>query len=116
MNMWRICIQFLIIFAIIYLLYYFFTIRKIKKNPKYIPVEVNLILMKYKINLNKEKLYKMTNVVCFFTSLILSFSVTIISEIRISNILSLIFGSLLAVVIAMIIYGFIGKYYKKNEK
>ena len=115
MNILKLSIEFLISFMIIYLIYYFFTIRKCKSNRKYVPVEVSLIASIYKINIEKVNLYKMTKVVCFVTSIILSISVVLMIYLSKNNIISLIIGTILAVVLAIIIYGFIGRYYSKKK-
>ena len=115
MDILDIFIEFSIIFLVIYLLYYFFSIKKCKKNRRFIPVEVNLILAKYKIDIKKINLYQMIKVVCLVTSLILALSITIMNYLSKSIIISLLIGVCLSVVLAFIIYGFIGNYYKRKS-
>ena len=121
MNWYKIVIEFLIIFGIISILYYFVVIKKCKKNNQYVPAEVNLILLLHKIDVKKINLYQMIKVVCLSTSLILSLIITVISELYNNTIISLIFGTLLSIAVALIIYRIIGNYYenisrKKNIK
>ncbi len=116
MDILKLSIEFILTFIIIYLFYYFFTIKKCKKNKKYVPVEVNLIITIYKIDVKKIDLYKMIKIVCLITSFIISISVVLIMSLSKNNILSLIIGSILSLVLAIIIYSFIGKYYKKKNK
>ena len=116
MNIWLILIQFLITFIIIYLIYYFFVIRKCKKTLKYAPVEVNLILTRYNIDVKKINLYGMIKVVSFVTSLILSVTITLITAFFDSTIISIIFGTLISVLVAIIVYNIIGRIYEKKSK
>ena len=116
MDIIDILIEFLIIYLIIYSLYYFFTIKKCKKNAKYVPAEVGIILIKHKINLSKAELYKMIKVVCSITSFILALSVILMSHLSNNIILSILIGVSLSVVLAIIIYGFIGRYYKRKSR
>lgn len=116
MDIWKIIIEFIGIFLIIYAFYYFFTIRKCKNNKKYVPVEVNLILVKYKINTKKINLYSMIKAVCLITSLILSLSITIINYLSKNTILSILIGACFSLVLSIIIYGFIGKYYQRKSE
>ena len=117
MNILKIGIEFIVVFIVIYSTYYFFTIRKCKNNKKYVPVEVNLILVKYKIDIDKVNIYQMIKLVCMVTSLILSISIMLMNYLSNSFILSLLIGVMLSVVLSFIIYGFIGKYYSnKNNK
>ena len=121
MNWYKIVIEFLIIFGIISILYYLIVIKKCKKNNQYVPAEVNLILLLHKIDVKKINLYQMIKVVCLSTSLILSLIITVISELYNNTIISLIFGTLLSIAVALIIYRIIINYYenisrKKNIK
>ena len=54
MNYLRTGIVFAISFILLYSIYYFAIIKKCKKNNNYVPVEVNLILVKYRINTKNE--------------------------------------------------------------
>ena len=117
MNIVRVLIEFLITFIVIYLFYYFFIIRKCKKNKKIVPVEVNLILLIYKIDIKKINLYQMIKIVSLATTLVISIIITIISKFFNSTIILLLFGSLISVLVAIILYQIIGRYYlKKSQK
>ncbi len=110
----NILIEFTITFVIIYLLYYFFIIKKCRDNKKVAPAEVNIILSLYKIDVKKIDLYQMIKVVSIVTVTILSTIITIICRFFDSTIILLIFGTLISVVVAFICYRMIGKYYEKK--
>ena len=116
MNIMKVLIEFIITFLVIYLFYYFFVIRKCKKNKKVVPAEVNLILSTYQIDINKINLYQMIKVVSLVTTLILAMIITIISVFFDSTIILLIFCTLISVLVAIISYRIIGKYYEKKSK
>ncbi len=115
MNLEKFLIEFVITFIIIYLIYYFFIIRKCKKNKKYVPVEVNLILVLHKIDYKKIDLYKMVKLVSFVSTIIISLIITLISNFFDNTIIILIFGTLISVLIAIISYNIIGNYFKKKS-
>ena len=109
-------IEFGVMFLIVFLIYYFFIIRKCKKNKNYVPAEVNLIIIKHKINPNKIDLYKLVKVTSFVSILIITFTVCVISSLfNNTKILSIIISSIASILIAIICYDFIGKYYKKKS-
>ena len=111
----KVLIEFIVTFMVIYLCYYFFVLRKCKKNKKVVPPEVNYILSIYKIDITKIDIYQLIKVVSLTTTLILSIIITIISEFFNSTIILLIFGSVISVLVAIIIYRVIGKYYEKQS-
>ena len=115
MNIIKVLFEFVITFVIVFLFYYFFFIKKCKKNKKDVPVEVNLILSIYKINPKKINLYQMIKVVSFVTIIVLSIIITIISEFFSNTIILLVFGTLISVLVAIICYRQIGKYYEKQS-
>lgn len=113
MDISKVLIEFCIAFVIVFSLYYFFVIKKCKKNKKIVPAEVNLILASHNIDINKINLYQMIKVVSLVTTFVISIIITIISEFFDNTIILLVFGTLISVVIAIILYRIIGKYYEK---
>ena len=116
MNMVKVLIEFVITFILIYLLYYLIVIRKCKKNKKMVSTEVGLILAFYKIDTDKIDVYQMVKVVSVVTTFIIATIITIISVFFDSTIILLIFGTLLSILVAIICYRIIGKYYEKKSK
>ena len=114
MDIFKIIIEFSLTFLIIWLIYYFFIIKRCKKNKDYVPVEVNLILSLYQIDYHKIDLKKMITVVSIITTFILAIIITLISNFFNNNLIVLIFGTALSVVVAIICYNYIGRYYQKK--
>ena len=118
MNILKVLIEFCITFIIVYAFYYFFIIKKCKKNKKMAPAEVNIIIALYKIDVKKINLMQMIRVVSIVTTLIISIIITIISVYFDSTLIILIFGTIISVLLAIICYRFIGRHYEKvsNKK
>ena len=115
MNMVKVLIEFVVAFIIVYTFYYFFVIRKCKKNKKVVPAEINLILAFYKIDVKKINLYQMIKVVSLVTTFILALIITLVGAFFDSTIILLVFCTLLSVVLAIIFYRIIGRYYEKKS-
>lgn len=116
MDYFKILLEFLGTFLIIYLLYYFFIIKKCNKDKNYVPAEVNLILILHKIDYKKIDLYKMVKVTSFVTVLIISIIITIISNFFDSALIVIVFGTILSILISIICYNYIGYYFKNKSK
>ena len=115
MDIKKVLIEFIITFAIIYVIYYFLIIRKCRKNKKVVPAEVKLILYFYNIDLKKVDIYQIVKVVSVVTTFILSLIITIISVFFESTIILLLFGTLISIIVAIICYRIIGSYYEKKS-
>ena len=114
MNITKVLIEFVITFLVIYVIYYFLVIKKCK-NKKVVPSEVNLILSFYKIDLKKIDSYQMVKVVSLVTTMVLSVIITLISVFFDNTIIILVFGTLLSILVAIICYRIIGRYYEKQS-
>ena len=115
MDIKKVLIEFVITFAIVYLIYYFLVIKRCKKNKNMVPAEVNLILAFYKINIKKIDVYQMVKVVSVVTTFIISTIITIISIFFDNTIILLVFGTLISILVAFICYRMIGRYYEKQS-
>lgn len=116
MDFIKIGIEFVITFLVIWMLYYFFIIKKCKKKKNYIPVEVSLILTLHQIDYQKIDIYKMIKIVSLITTTILSIIITLISNFFSNQIIVLVFGTIISVLVAIIVYNYVGSYYKNKEK
>lgn len=112
---YNVILRFIIIFIIVYAIYYFVIIKKCKKNKKIVPAEVNLILLNHKIDTKKINLYKMIKVVSVVTCLIISMTISIIMSLFNNTIIVILAGAVGSILIAIIIYNFIGNYYEKKS-
>ncbi len=115
MDLGKGLIEFAITFIIIYIIYYFLVIRKCKKDKKMVSAEVSIIIVMHKIDIKKVDTYQMVKVVSLITTLILSTTITLISLFFNNTIISLIFGTLISLILAVIFYRMIGNYYKKKS-
>ena len=115
MDLTKVLIEFIIAFAIIYIIYYLLVIRKCKKDKKMISAEVSIIIAIHKIDIKKIDTYQMVKVVSLVTTIILSIIITLIGAFFDNTIISLVFGTLLSLVVAVIFYQIIGNYYKKKS-
>ena len=115
MNIIKVLIEFIITFVLVFLIYYFTVTKRCKKNKKMVPVEVNLILAFYNIDIDKINIYQMVKVVNFVTSLIISIIITTISIYFDNTIIVMIFGALISILVAIICYRAIGRYYEKKS-
>ena len=109
----KVLIEFAVTFVIVYLFYYFFIIRKCKKDKKVVPTEVTLILSVHNIDVKKINLYHMIKLVSLVTTLVISIIITIISNFFDNTIILLVFGTLISVLVAIILYRIIGRHYEK---
>lgn len=115
MDITKVLIEFVVTFIIIYLIYYVFVIRRCKKNKNLVPAEVNVIIIIHRIDVKKININQMIKVVSLTTTLIMSLIITVISVFFDSTIILLIFGTLISLVVAVIVYRMIGNYYKKQS-
>ena len=115
MDVKKVLIEFIITFVIVYLIYFFLVIKKCRKDKKVVPTEVNLILSFYKIDIKKINVNQMVNVVSIVTTFIISIIITSISIFFDNTLILLIFGTLISVVVAIICYGIIGRYYERQS-
>lgn len=131
---------FIFTFIFIYMLYYVFTIRKElnkingKRKNKWkfkskifkklklskkktddmkLPVEINYLVFRYKLDLKKIVYARLLQVVAFVTSLDLSIVITIVSLINGTG-PQLLIGFIILVPVIVISYHFIGLYYRKK--
>ena len=115
-EVFKFLIEFVVTFMVIYLIYYFVIIRKNKDyDPNYVPVEVNFILMKHKIDIKKINYRKMLIWISLVTSFNMSLFATIIFRVVSNVYLGILFSLLIIVPLSLIGYNFIGRYFEKNS-
>lgn len=115
-DVFGIFIEFILTFIVVYLIYYFVIIRKNKEfDPNRVPVEVNLIIMRHKIDMKKIDYGKMLRLISLVSSLDIALIVTMVFRF-VDNVYLGIFVSLLIVIpISLIGYSAIGRYFEKNS-
>ena len=110
-------IEFVIAFLVVFIFYYFVTIKqyeKIKKNK--VPTEVNLILRFHDIKIEKINYKKMLIMISCVTSFIIAINLTVIYKFTNSNIVIILVTVLVSLPIALVAYDMIGKHFEKQSK
>lgn len=121
---------FVFTFILIYMLYYLFTIRKelnkierkrkgkVKKRRKKVdeaklPVEIQYLVLRYKLDLSKITYWKLLQLMGVVTSFDLALVVTVVSLVTGTG-LQLLLGFVLLIPVLLLSYHFIGLHYKKK--
>lgn len=116
MNILNIIIEYLISYALVFLLYYFLFIRKkTKYNKNKIPVEYYFLVNVYKINSKDINYKKFIYLSGFVNTFIIVTTYIIVSKLISKWFLQLLFGVVIIVLLIIICYGIIGRYYKGKE-
>lgn len=108
-------IYFIITFVLIYLLYLVLVILRKKGLTKFEKsTEVLYLQKKYKINLKKISVKSLANVVGLTNSFLIALVVFLVSVID-NFLLKFVIAFLIMIPMILILYHFIGVYYKKKE-
>ena len=101
---------FLGIFIVIYVFYLFFSVLKKKKfNKNKVPVELRLLINKYRLDMSKIN-YRIGIVSSFDIAFVATFVFKYIKN----EILMFLIGSVMLIPLIVITFSFIGKYYVKK--
>lgn len=106
-------IWFFVSFILVFLLYYFFSIRKSRRNGK-IPTEANLLIKSNNLDINKFSYRKFMIIVGLCVSLDVSIVFTIVSIVK-GLIWQILFGFVAVVPIMLLTFIPLGKYYNKKQ-
>jgi hypothetical protein len=110
-------IEFVIAFLVVFIFYYFVTIKQYKKiKKKKVPTEVNLILRFHDIKIEKINYKKMLIMIACVTSFIIAINLTVIYKFTNSNIVIILVTVLVSLPIALVAYDMIGKHFEKQSK
>ena len=107
-------IYFCITFLVVYMIYYFVSIRKAKKDLKKLPVEVRYLILYYNIDIKKIQYRNFLNTIAMVGSFDVAFTATIVCLFD-SPIWQLLFGFVFIVPIIIISFMLVGKYYQKHQ-
>lgn len=100
-------------YFIVFSIYRFFIIRKLKNKENSKPIEVSILEKIYKIDIEKLDYGKLLHVICLVSSL--DITIIIILILLVDNfILQLLIALVLAFPIILASYSFIGRYYVKK--
>jgi len=104
-------LNFIFTFLLVYILYYFLSVRKAKRNSKKVPVEVEYLILLYKLDTKNFNYQKFVNTVALVGSLDIALVATIVFNID-GFLWELLFGFIFLVPVIGISYMLLGKYYK----
>ena len=108
-------IYFIITFLIVYMIYYFASIRKAKKNKKKLPAEVEYLILCYQIDIKKIPYRNFLNTIAIVGSFDVALVATLVSLID-GIIWQLLFGFVFIIPIIVLSFTLVGKYYKKYQE
>ncbi len=119
---------FILTFVFIYMIYYLFTIRKelvkldVKEGKRKskkpideakIPVEIHFLLLRYHLDMEKISYRKLLYLIAVIGSFDMAITVTVISFLD-GFVWQLLFGFVILLILILISYELVGKYYKKK--
>lgn len=111
-----IILEYLIVFIIIFIINYFLYIRKKKRlNKNKVPVELYYLVSMYKLDINKIKYKKFLWIYSFINTFIVSTIYIIVVYLVEGFLWQLLIGTVLLILLIIICYGLLGRYYQKKE-
>ena len=108
-------IYFIITFLIVYLIYYFASIRKAKQDKNKLPIEVQYLILCYELDIKKIPYRNFLNTIAIVASFDVALTVTLVSLIK-EIVWQILFGFVFIVPIIVISFTLVGKYYKKYQE
>lgn len=111
-----IILEYLIVFTIILIINYFLYVRKKKRlNKKKMPVELFYLISMYKLDIKKINYKKFLWIYSFVNTFIVSTIYIIVVYLVEGFIWQLLIGMVLLILLIIICYGLLGRYYQKKE-
>ena len=112
----KILLEYIIVFIIIWLMNYFLLVKnKLKYKKKEVPTELLYLKKIYKINIKKINYKSFVYTYTIINSFIISTIYIILMYLLDNWILRIIIGVILLVLLIIICYGLLGRYYLKKE-
>lgn len=111
-----IILEYLIVFIIIFIINYFLYIRKKKRlNKNKVPVELYYLVSMYKLDIKKIKYKKFLWIYSFINTFIVSTIYIIVVYLVEGFLWQLLIGTVLLILLIIICYGLLGRYYQMKE-
>lgn len=108
-------IEYLVVFLLVFIINYIFFIRKKQKlNKKRVPLELNYIISIYKVNIKNINYKKFVWIYNLINTFIITTIYIIIVYLVEHFVLQLIFAMILLLLLTIICYGLLGRYYQKK--
>ena len=112
----KIVLEYLLVFAVVFIMQYIFVIRKNKKyNKDSVPIELLYLVRIYRIDVKKINYHKFLILYSLINSFIISTVYIIVSYLVKKIFIQLIVGAVLLILLIIICYGLLGRYYLKKE-
>ena len=109
-------LEYLIVFTIIFIINYFLYVRKKKRlNKNKMPVELFYLISMYKLDIKKINYKKFLWIYSFVNTFIVSTIYIIVVYLVEGFIWQLLIGMVLLILLIIICYGLLGRYYQKKE-
>ena len=107
-------ILFIMTFLLVFIIYELFLVRKCKKDKRRKkPIEVNYLIGKYNLDLDKLNYKRLLNIISAVSAFDISLVVTLISILD-SFYLQLLIGFVLIMLLILVSYDIVGRIYKKK--
>ena len=111
-----IILEYLIVFIVIFIINYFLYVRKKKRfNKNKVPVELYYLISMYKIDIKKINYKKFLWIYSFINTFTVSTIYIIVVYLVKGFIWQLLIGLVLLILLIIICYGLLGRYYQKKE-
>ena len=112
-----ILIEGIIVFVLVWLFNYFFFVRRMKKFKKNdMPLELTYLAKVCDINPSKVDYHKFQITYCFINSFIITADYLLVVHLVKTKILKIILGIVLVILLIIVCYGLLGRYYKMKER
>lgn len=110
-----IILEFIIAYVLIFLVYFLIFVRKkTKYNPNKVPVEFYYLVSLYKLNQKEINYKKFVYLTASINTFIIVITYMIISKLLSKWIWQLLLGIIIIVLLIIISYGMLGRYYQKR--
>ena len=107
-------ILFILTFLLIFIIYELFLVRKAKKDKRRKkPIEVNYLIGKYNLDINKLNYRRLLNIISVVSAFDISLVVTIVSLFN-NFLFQLLVGFVLIMLLIIVSYDIVGRIYKKK--
>lgn len=116
-EIFSILLEYIISYALIFLLYYLIFIRKkTEYNKNRVPVEYYYLVSLYGLNQKKINYKKFLFLSGFINSFIIVTTYMIVLKLLKNWLLQLLCGIVIIILLIIICYGMLGRYYRKKQK
>ena len=111
----KILLEFLIVYIGVFILYWLIFVRKkTKYNPNKVPVEFYYLVSLYRLDQSKINYKKFIYATAFVNTFIIDTTYIIISKLWDKWMWQLIVGIFIIILLIIILYGLMGRYYQKH--